>query len=435
MKSVREYWFALQQLNHDVRIYLLTAVLAGFATSGVYSVLLNLYLLRLGYDAAFIGIVNAAGQAAFIFMSIPAGTLGERWGTRRLIIAGISSYFLGFLCLPLAEFVPQGWQSGWLVGASLLASFGGPLYWTNGNLYLMDRTSPIERNHAFSLRTAFFPLAGFIGSLVGGFLPSRFAGWLNVTLDSPAPYRYSLLFASLLFIPAIWAMWRTEEIAPVAKRAGESTVSQEGIWRTIPYALFVPLAMIMFLRTAGESAARYFFNVYLDTIFGVPTSQIGTILAITLFLTVPAALITPAFAGKWGNDRVFFVGMVGMSLCMVGMSLCMVPLALFQQPAIAAISYIFLMIFAAVTKPTLYVYRLEIVTAVWWAAMSGVGGTAHGLGQAISAFSGGYLITAVGFRTFYLLAAILTFAGAIGFWFFARTQRQHGVHAVTPTGD
>lgn len=411
MNQVHAYWQALQHLNRDVRIYLLTAVLAGFTTSGVYSVLLNLYLLRLGYDAAFIGIVNAAGQAAFIFMSIPAGTLGRRWGTRRLVIAGISSYFLGFLFLPLAEFVPNGWQASWLVGSSLVASFGGPLYWTNGNLFLMDRTSEIERNHAFSLRTAFFPLAGFVGSLVGGFLPGQFASLLTVTLDDPAPYRYALLLASLLFIPAIWAMSRVQEDeqAPYQKR---ETIS----WRSVPYALFVPLAMIMFLRTAGESAARYFFNVYLDTFFGLPTTQIGTIAAITLLLTVPAALITPAFAGKWGNDRTFFVGMIGMGCCMI-------PLALFQHPLVAAVSYICLMIFAAATKPTIYVYRLEIVTAVWWAAMSGTGGTAHGLGQAMSAFTGGYLITAVGFQTFYLLAALLTFCGAIGFWFFARQQR------------
>ncbi len=71
---IRAYTYAIQQLNRDVRLYLLTAM------NGVYSILLNLYLLRLGHGPRFIGLVNAAGQFAFITISIPAGVMGRRWG-------------------------------------------------------------------------------------------------------------------------------------------------------------------------------------------------------------------------------------------------------------------------------------------------------------------------------------------------------------------
>ena len=421
--SARAYYHALQQLNRDVRIYLLTAVLCGFTLSGVYSVLLNLYLLRLGYDPSFIGTVNAAGQAAFIFLSIPAGAMGQRWGTRRLIIAGIASYFVGYAMLPLAEFAPAGWQAGWLIGANLITSFGGPLYWTNGNLFMMEKTSSVERNHAFSLRTAFFPLAGFVGSLAGGVLPGRLAYLLGVTLDDPAPYRFSLLLASLLFLPALWAMTRASDtVAQKRVRQVEKTAVSPH-WKTAPLALFITLGVVMFLRTAGESAARSFFNVYLDDFFHVPTVQIGTVAAITLLLTVPAALLTPALASRWGNGRVFLVAIIGMGLCML-------PLAFVSNWLVAALCYMCLMVFAAATQPTIYVYRLEVVTAVWWALMSGVGGTFHGLGQATATFGGGRLITAVGYHNFFLLATVVTFTGALGFWLFDRTPQREVAREV-----
>lgn len=412
--SARAYYHALQQLNRDVRIYLLTAVLSGFTLSGVYSVLLNLYLLRLGYGPSFIGTVNAAGQAAFIFLSIPAGAMGQRWGTRRLIIAGIASYFVGYALLPLAEFAPAGWQAGWLIGANLITSFGGPLYWTNGNLFMMEKSSPVERNHAFSLRTAFFPLAGFVGSLVGGVLPGRFAQLLGVTLDDPAPYRFSLLLASLLFLPALWAMTRASDT--VGQRRGGEKTAVSLPWQTAPLTLFFALGIVMFLRTAGESAARSFFNVYLDDFFDVPTVQIGTIAAFTLLLTAPAALLTPALANRWGNGRVFLGAVIGMGVCML-------PLAFVTNWFVAAGCYMGVMVCAAATQPTIYVYRLEVVTAVWWAFMSGVGGTFHGLGQATATLGGGRLITAVGYHNFFLLATAVTFAGALGFWLFDRAPQ------------
>lgn len=412
--SARAYYHALQQLNRDVRIYLLTAVLSGFTLSGVYSVLLNLYLLRLGYGPSFIGTVNAAGQAAFIFLSIPAGAMGQRWGTRRLIIAGIASYFVGYALLPLAEFAPAGWQAGWLIGANLITSFGGPLYWTNGNLFMMEKSSSVERNHAFSLRTAFFPLAGFVGSLVGGVLPGRFAQLLGVTLDDPAPYRFSLLLASLLFLPALWAMTRATDT--VGQRRGGEKTAVSLPWKTAPLTLFFALGAVMFLRTAGESAARSFFNVYLDDFFHVPTVQIGTVAALTLLLTAPAALLTPALANRWGNGRVFLVAVIGMGVCML-------PLAFVTNWFVAAVCYMGVMVCAAATQPTIYVYRLEVVTAVWWAFMSGVGGTFHGLGQATATLGGGRLITAVGYHNFFLLATLVTFAGALGFWLFDRAPQ------------
>ena len=54
---VAAYWRALRLFSRDVHFYLITAALIGFTVfGGIYAVLLNLYLLRLGYGPPFVGL-------------------------------------------------------------------------------------------------------------------------------------------------------------------------------------------------------------------------------------------------------------------------------------------------------------------------------------------------------------------------------------------
>ena len=97
---IAAYLAKLRLFNRDVRLYLVTAVLRGLAWDGIRVVLLNLYLLRLGYGPEFIGIVNGLGALAFSLFCLPAGLLDRRWGSRRLLIAGLSMSALGLVLLP-----------------------------------------------------------------------------------------------------------------------------------------------------------------------------------------------------------------------------------------------------------------------------------------------------------------------------------------------
>ena len=97
------YLEKLRMFNRDVRLYLITSALIGFTVfGGIYPVLLNLYLLRLGYGPEFIGIVNASFPFAMVVFSLPAGVLGQRFSTRRMMIVGLGLCVLGSGLLPLA---------------------------------------------------------------------------------------------------------------------------------------------------------------------------------------------------------------------------------------------------------------------------------------------------------------------------------------------
>ena len=126
------YLRAVRLFNRDVRLFLIAVALIRFAAFGsIYTVLLNLYLLRLGYGPEFVGLVNAVGMFASAAFSLPASALGRRWSSRRIMIAGLSLSVVGFGALPLNEFTPLTWRVGWILVAYFLAWLGSTLYIVN----------------------------------------------------------------------------------------------------------------------------------------------------------------------------------------------------------------------------------------------------------------------------------------------------------------
>jgi MFS family permease len=384
-------------------------------------VLLNLYLLRLGYGPELVGLVNAAGLLAFGVGPLPAIALGSRWGSRRTMIAGLSTIMVGNLLLPLAEFIPPGARAGWLMATNIVANFGLALYVVNINPFLMHATGLAERNHVFAVQAALWPLAGAAGSVVGGLLPALFADMLAVSIDHPLPYRYPLIISALLMSSGVWAMARTTE--PVSTDSQPSTAPAGAA----PIGLIGFLTLIVLLTVAGEGLARTFFNVYLDDELRVSTSRIGMLTATAQLLAVPAALITPLLAAAWGHARTYTVAAFGMFLCLL-------PLALIPHWSAAGLGFMGLIALASISRPTMMVYQMVIVSPRWRIAMAGATTMAVGLSWSLMALGGGYLIAALGYPSLFSIGAALTLAGAGLFWLRNRRRRAGAASALGTTG-
>ncbi|MEZ4865998.1 MAG: MFS transporter [Caldilineaceae bacterium] len=127
-------------LSRNVRLYLVVPFVIGFSWLGLFIVLFNLFLLRLSYGPRFIGLLSALGPIMFIVMSVPGGVLSRRWGSRRLIILGVSIYAVSFTLLPWGELLPSPGREIWFVTFLLMAYLGGCFYWPNADVYLMQVT-------------------------------------------------------------------------------------------------------------------------------------------------------------------------------------------------------------------------------------------------------------------------------------------------------
>ncbi len=127
-------------------------------------------------------------------------------------MVGYVGVSFGLGMLPLSGFLPVTLRDGWIVGAYALTWLLASFNLINFSPYLMGATAEHERNHAFAIQMALFPVAGFAGNLIGGLLPAGFAALAGVGLDSALPYRNALLVAAAINLLAFVATWFTVDI-------------------------------------------------------------------------------------------------------------------------------------------------------------------------------------------------------------------------------
>jgi predicted MFS family arabinose efflux permease len=270
----------------------------------------------------------------------------------------------------------------------------------------------------------FDTLSGFCGSLVGGALPGLLALPLRTTLSDPAPYRYSLLIAAVLCLPAVIALARMGGEGEQSQDEGERTAPPG----TLPTSLLALMAFVVLLRAAGVGTSRTFFNVYLDDGLGVSTAQIGALFAVVQLAAVPSALVMPVLSERWGNYRV----VVWTSL---GVAVSMLPLALVPHWAAATLGRIGVYALSSIADPAIGLYQMELVRPRWRSIMAGTSSTALGLSWTALALGGGYLVASLGYRTLFLLAGALTLGGTVLFGIaFRWKERAVPVAAIASRG-
>jgi MFS family permease len=415
MSALSHYWQTLRLFSRDLRLFLVAAALVGFAWDGVRAVLMNLWLLRLGYGPDFVGLVNAVGAFAFAILCLPAGALGTRWGSRNMLIAGMGLLAAGSWLMPLAEFLAGDWQAGCVLLASILIHAGLSLYLVNGLPFMMGATNLRDRNHAFSVHLAIAPLAAFVGSLIAGALPALFAELLGVPVTDAAVYRYPLWLGALLLTPGVFVLLRTRAATVQPVKTPEASPPGSPAERP-PYGLMLMMALIMALRFAGRGSVFTFFNVYLDDALAAPTSLVGALAAGAQLLSVPAALVAPLLVGRWGNPRVIVWGMVGIAASTI-------PLALVPHWTAAGFGFVSSTAFFIVSAGPMRVFSQELVAPRWQATMASAFMMGPGLSYALVSLVGGFAIMSVGYQTVFLVSALLAFAAGLLFWFWFRVPR------------
>jgi len=413
------YLRMLRLFSRNIRLFLVCSALVGLTWDGVRTVIFNLYLLRLDYGPEFIGLINGVGALAFALLSLPAGAMGTRWGSRNMVITGAALLTAGFLLLPLAEFFGT-WSMTWLMLTTILTFLGFSLYLVNGLPFMMGSTGREERDYVFSVHIALSPLAAFVGSLMAGALPIVIANMLGVSLQQPAPYRTMLWLAGLLLMPGVVALLFTKPVNGWQAPASASSTPDTNAHRA-PIGLFFIIALVMALRFGGRGPIATFFNVYLDAELGASTVLIGVLLAASQLLSVPVALAVPLLTERWGKFRTIVWGMMGVALFTL-------PLALVSQWAVAGLGFIGSSVFFMVSTAPIRVFSQELVTPRWQATMASVLMLGAGVAFAIVSPVGGDAIVALGYQIVFLVAAGLVAASALLFGLYFRRPRGELAH-------
>ncbi len=398
-----------------------TAALFGFTLmNGIYPVLFNLYLLRLGYGLEYIGQINAIGMLCFALASYPAGMVANRWGLKHTMAVGVALAALCHGLLPMVEFTPPSCHATWIFIQRFGGSVGFAFYFTNMLPYLTNITLPLERNHFNSVQSMVSTLAGFAGSVVGGLLPGWFVLLLHIPEEHPATYRYSLMLSALLCVPGVLALLAMRSTEQVPEEHAPTALPSIAL-QAAPIGIIAMMALASMLRASGVGISRTFFNVYLDDGLGIATAQIGLIFAVVQLVAAPIAMTMPWLAQRWGNYRVILYGSLGIALSLL-------PLVFIPHWLAALAARLGIYAFAIISDTALNVYKMDLVASRWRTAMASVTNTVIGLSWTALSLGGGYLVAALSYRALFLLAIGLTLSGVLCFWAYFRHPRGELVH-------
>ncbi|MCK4310579.1 MAG: MFS transporter, partial [Methanomicrobia archaeon] len=161
MRTIRNYYQRLQGFNRNARFYLLFTFIHGINFS-IYFLFFNLYVLSLGYEPGFLGLLVALPSIVVTVVAIPAGFLGDRIGYKRALLLGMILMLvsiIGIVCFHK----PAG-----LILFGILFGLGNSFVWVINAPFMAANSSEEDRTHLFSVQFAMNTFSGFFGFLIGG---------------------------------------------------------------------------------------------------------------------------------------------------------------------------------------------------------------------------------------------------------------------------
>ncbi|MBE0696704.1 MAG: hypothetical protein IH586_07260, partial [Anaerolineaceae bacterium] len=210
---MRTYFSIIRGFNRDIIIYLIYNCAISMAFPGILNVLVNLYLLRMGYQTEFIGGLLASGMIIWGVLALPAGTIGARIGLKRAMILSMFTMAAAVLLLIAAGFLREPYRAPSLIISWMLLWGGAALVSVNSLPYVMAITNDENRSYVFSVQQALAALVILGGSLISGVLPGVYARLLGTTLDQPLPYQLALLLSPLFYLIAGLILFKAREVA------------------------------------------------------------------------------------------------------------------------------------------------------------------------------------------------------------------------------
>ena len=392
----------LRPFNRSINLWLLAFAVAGFTYFGVHAVLFNLYLLRLGFDPQFIGLLIGSGQLVFALAALPSGELGRRAGVRGAFVAGVVLLGLAYALLLSVEALPRSAWVPWLLIWWGVSWVGAAVANVNSVPYAMSLAGD-SAPRAFAVQSAVLGLTAFLGSLAAGALLGVVADSTRASLADPAPYRTVMWLTPVALTAGGCAMLAAKPVPRVLLGQASS-----GCGRS-PLGLFVLLGVVTFLFTAGEGTLRAFFNVYLDTRLAIPPAQIGATMGLAQLLPIAASLTVPGLLARFGTAGTLTLASV-VAVC------SLVALGTVPWLPVAGAAYMAAMSVVAVHGATRNVFSQEIVAAPWRTTTAAILTVGMGLGWASSAAIGGLLVAVVDFRGLFFLTSGLVGVAAIVTW-------------------
>lgn len=391
--------FRLREFNRNVRLFFAfgTSINAGMA---LFSLLYNLYLLRLSYQEDFIGQVASMAPLATGLLALPTGILSDRFGRRPFLIAS-------GLLLAVSQ-VGLCWTTspGSLLAFSFVGGVAMAFIWVNHVPFLSDNAHPARRAEALAIWSALQIIVRMLLSLIGGFMPGVMGYFLGLSTEAPAPFRYALLLGAacslIAVVPLLYASGQTRrERAPAPRRSPDEDRPAVTPWR-----VFAAITALSGTRGFSMGLTYPFFNVFFEAELGIGPVAIGAIFFLSQLAGLPATFAAPTLVRRFGPTLTILPARTvgGSALGIMG--------AFISLP-LAVPMFLLVRIGEVIDNPSDQHFSTQVLPRRYWARIQGLRVCGFQLLNFLGSLLGGTLILDYGYGAAFGLACAARIASGL----------------------
>lgn len=385
-------------LNGRVLLFLCHSLLFHIALLGIADILLNFYLVSIGYDTATISLLQSLPRLSGFLIGLPIGLIASRVGNRRLILLSTAGIALSVALTALTQSLP-------IIAISRF--FWGACFGANQVVkppFMVTLTERSEHTAQFSYHNLVAMLAVAIGSAVGGMLPLLASQALSITgaagmkpEEMPLAYRASIIGAAIVLLLSnapILYLGRQGADGAGAERTGF------GGWRSTPWRLLIRLTLPLFVFGLSGGLTFPFFNLIFRELFGIADSAVGGVIGLGWLAMGLMPLLNPFVEARLGRAGALTALMLISAAAFVGLS--------WSSGLALAIAFYALAIGLRNTmQPLFQPLLMDSLNAAWHNVASSIGLVMWNIGWFISTFCFGFLQSAIGTRNIMLVVAFL----------------------------
>jgi PPP family 3-phenylpropionic acid transporter len=377
-------------------IYLLSIiVILHFATIGVSSPLISLYLQELGASYDRIALILASFAATSLLTNYLWGWLSDKTGRRKpLIVAGLVGLVVAYAWLSQARTVEEAWWA-WVLEGACRAAYLTPSLALMGDLLATGN----QRGRRMGLYRGLGSLAFGAAAVVGGRLADLYS--LHVA------FQVCVLFNGLAVIVALFL----RETGPAARvtMAKVAMVAK----RPLPFSFLAGV----FLWIASWSAFTSMWPNFMDTL-GYSKTAISSLWGLAALVEAPAMWLGGAVSDVIGRVPLLITGSMGIMVIMAGYILVSRWL-----PALMAVQTVRGVVYASYT-PTTMTFASEWGNQEQRGGDTGLYYAVNGAGQLLGLFAGGRVVQAFQFETLFVICAVAGCLSGLCFWLLRRERQR-----------
>ncbi|MBA2679710.1 MAG: MFS transporter [Ktedonobacteraceae bacterium] len=420
------------RFQRNARLYLISNALSG-VTLGIILVLYNLYIVSLGYDTAFIGLLLFAGALGAGIAIFPAGLCIDRFGGKAILIW--ASALIGVAGAGQMLFR----TSAPLFISTFFVGIGGAFVLVVNAPFLSANSTPSERPHLFSLAIVLTLATTVLGEVLGGTLPLWLHSlpWLMAPLSTlyagllaaePAArsYQLSLLLAGVIAAPSFIPLFLMSDDRPFhqSKPVVKDPIQLKFSLRPLQTSLLrlrkqplrvllssplIVLIMVQILIGTGAGLFLPYFNLYFVQHLKASPALFGIIDGAANTLNALLTLLAPWMVARFGKIVTLIVPRLLSIPLMLGIGLA-------GSLPLAATLYPFRQGLMDMSQGILQLFSMEVVEPQQRGFANSSYQAAYQVSMASSASLAGLIIARMGYMPVFIGAALLYALALLLLW-------------------